>query len=143
MALNFNVIPQASVVADGYKYAISGSLVGVALSGVSEALGDWLVDMAGIQDNKDFVHIAANTVIRLSVTTGAFLVADRMLRAVGPASADPTGGLFFHAGFLFGQQPLVNAFADMSAEISHRIKTIVGISCCKDCAAGQPCPSEY
>lgn len=134
------VIPTPAAIADGYKFAVGGALIGVALSGVSEALGDWLVEMAGIEENSgEAVHVAANALIRLTVSTTGFLVADRLLRSMGAATNDPTGGLFFHAGYLFGQRPLVMAFSELSGITSEQVKSLLGLPCCASCAMGQAC----
>jgi hypothetical protein len=136
------IIPPSYVVADGLKFSAGGALFGVALGGVSEALGDWLVDKAGIEQNSELIHQGANVVIRLSVSTVAFLLADRMLSSVGNRNSDPTDGLFFHGAFLFGQRPLVKAFADLSGSISAQVSEWTGMKCCSSCAGGGQCSGK-
>ena len=126
------ILPTPNVVADGYKFGVSGALIGVTLSGLSEAAGDMLVDLAGIKEDGELIHVGANLLIRMTVATGAFLVADKMMRGVG--TGDPTGGLFFHASFLFGQRPLVSAFARLSSGIAAQVKGFVEPPCCDECA---------
>lgn len=142
MASLLQVIPAPARVADGYKFAVSGGLIGVVLSGASEAAGDMLVKLAGIKEDGELVHVGANLLIRLSVATGAFLIADRMQRAIGSQAQDPTGGLFFHAAFLFGQKPLVSAFGRLSNGIAQQTKELAGLSCCDSCAENGPCAGD-
>lgn len=125
---------------DGYKYAVSGAIIGTAFSGVSEAIEDVLVDMAGLDEQSDAVHHAAGMVIRMTVSAGVFLLADRVMQRVG--ANDPTGGLFFNVSFVLGNSPLVRSFSQLSGRIAAEIKTGLGFSCCASCANGAGCEQK-
>lgn len=129
------IVPTVADLADSFKYSLGGVLIGAVFAGASEAVGDWVADVAQVKDSALPVNRGASLVLRTTAATAFFLAGQRMFDTLGGASQDPAGGLFFQIAFILGQPRLVEALAGTAAVVTKQSKVYMGLSCCSDCAA--------
>lgn len=128
------IVPSAADLADGFKFALGGVLIGVAFAGASEAIGNWVTHIAQVEDGSTPVNKGASLLLRMSSATIFYMAAERIMESVGRSVADPTGALFFNIAFCLGQPKLVASIVDTSGLVTTQTTKLLGLACCESCA---------
>lgn len=134
-----DIIPSPEDLGNGFKFAVGGAVLGAAAAGVSSAFGDLLIKYAGLDEGDSTGAVAGRTVVRAAIAVPFFLMADRLLKGMGPMASDPTEGVFFTAAFIL---PQVTSLLPLAARVRESTKSAIGVDCCGSCASGGTCESK-
>lgn len=112
----------AQNVLSGLRLTVAGSVVGAFSGTLAERLSDMLLRSVGLERGEDISigEAGVELVLRGTVSSLAFIFADRLMRTVQGNDLDATQGLFF--SFLFVQsQPELLIAADRFAKAASSV----------------------